>query len=105
MSHCSGASQRSPATTGNEGMAMGRKRHRTACRAGLGYRIHDHIEGLETRILLSRAIASAVAAPDITGPRVIGSSIQQDDVLPVGNLSISVQFDEPIKTSNIDASD
>jgi uncharacterized delta-60 repeat protein len=126
---------------GNEGIAMGRKRHRTESRAGFGYRIRDHIEGLETRILLSRAIENAVAefgtrsssvaqfqprrpvqqagttanlslaaasdpaAPDTVGPRVIGSSIQQDDDLPVGDLSITVQFDEPIKISNIDKSD
>src|SRR4051812_47712981 len=84
---------------------MGRKRHRTASTAGFGYKIRDHIEGLETRVLLSRAIESAVAAPDTTGPRVIGSSIQQDDVLPVGDVSITVRFDEPIKTSNVDKSD
>jgi hypothetical protein len=116
-------------------MAMGRKRYRAAAGGGSTGGTRDQIEALETRILLSHAIEHVVAdvgtrtsaalqlqpqpvvkrgsavggldlaAADTLAPRVIGSSIQQDGVLPSGNVSITIQFDEPIKTSNIDKSD
>ncbi len=42
---------------------------------------------------------------DITAPRVIASSIQQGDVLPVGSLTYTVDFSEPMNTANLDSSD
>ncbi len=42
---------------------------------------------------------------DQTPPRVVNSSIQQDQVLSPGNLSYTVTFSEPIQTALIDASD
>ena len=42
---------------------------------------------------------------DATPPRIIGSSIQQDDILAPGNLTYTVTFSEPMLVANLDASD
>src|SRR5206468_4172494 len=42
---------------------------------------------------------------DFTPPRVIGSSIQENDVLPPGSLTYTVTFSEPMNTANLDDSD
>ncbi len=42
---------------------------------------------------------------DSIGPRVIDSSIDEDDTLPIGSLTYTVQFDEPLNAALIDASD
>ena len=39
---------------------------------------------------------------DLTSPRVIDSSIQQDDALAPGNLTVTVVFDEELAGSGID---
>jgi len=42
---------------------------------------------------------------DLTAPRVIATSIQEGDVLPVGDLAYTVQFDEELNAEALDASD
>jgi hypothetical protein len=42
---------------------------------------------------------------DVTSPRVASSSIQEGDVLPIGDLTYTVQFSEPMQTANFDPFD
>ena len=42
---------------------------------------------------------------DTIAPRVISSSIQENDILPVGSLSYTVQFDQELNAANLDESD
>ncbi len=42
---------------------------------------------------------------DLVGPRVISSSIQQNDVLASGNLSVAIEFDEQLLAANLGPED
>ena len=42
---------------------------------------------------------------DNTAPRVVGSSVQEGDVRTPGNLTYTVTFDEPMKTTNLGSDD
>jgi hypothetical protein len=42
---------------------------------------------------------------DQTPPRVVGTSIEEGDILPPGDLAYTVTFSEPMKTSNLDVND
>ncbi len=42
---------------------------------------------------------------DITAPRVVSSSVQQGDVLPIGDVTITLTMSEAMQTANLDASD
>lgn len=48
---------------------------------------------------------SSTFSSDSVAPRIIASSIQTGDIVPVGNLTYTVQFSEPMTTSNLDDSD
>jgi len=72
-------------------------------------------EGIHTVTIAAGAILDLQGTPvsaftshfslDLTPPRVISSSIQQNDVLPAGSLTYSVQFSEPMNVSNLDPTD
>ena len=42
---------------------------------------------------------------DLVGPRVTSTSIQQGDVLPSGNVSVTIEFDEALAASNLGPED
>jgi hypothetical protein len=43
--------------------------------------------------------------PDVTPPRVVGLSVQRDDVVPAGDVTVTVRFSEPMMTSNLSTFD
>jgi subtilisin family serine protease/methionine-rich copper-binding protein CopC len=42
---------------------------------------------------------------DLRAPRVISTTVQENDSVPTGNLTIAIQFSERLKSENIDATD
>jgi hypothetical protein len=72
-------------------------------------------DGTYTVAIAAGAIQDVQATPltaftehftlDQTPPRVVSSSIQENDVLPAGTLTYTVTFSEPMNTANLDPSD
>ena len=60
------------------------------------------ITGLQNQPLTAHTSQFSI---DTTGPRVISTSIQEGDTIPTGALVYTVQFDEELDPTNLDAAD
>jgi extracellular elastinolytic metalloproteinase len=72
-------------------------------------------EGTHTVAIAAGALTDTQGTPidafstqfrlDLTAPRIVSSSIQEDDILPAGGVTYTAIFSEPMRTDNLNGSD